>query len=149
MPTRRAGRELALRVLFQVDVGKTPAQEALATSAESAPFHAQTLEFARALVEGTVANCAHVDTVISHYARGWTLERMAGVDRNVLRLAVYEILFRPETPHSVAVDEAVELAKKYSTAESGKFVNGILRSLLRDLASGEVGAAAAGPERPR
>ena len=149
MPTRRAGRELALRVLFQIDVGKIPPEEALALSAQSGPFHPETLRFARELVEGTVANCAHVDTVISHYARQWTLDRMAGVDRNVLRLAVYEILFRPETPHGAAVDEAVELAKKYSTGESGKFVNGILGSLLRDLASGEVGAPAAAPGKPQ
>jgi N utilization substance protein B len=149
MPSRRAGRELALKVLFQVDVGKIPPQEALALSAQSAPWHPETLQFARELVEGTVACCQHLDAVISRYARQWTLDRMASVDRNVLRLALYEILFRPEVPHGAAVDEAVELAKKYSTAESGKFVNGILGQLLRDMEAGKITAPGAAPDQQK
>jgi len=73
-----------------------------------------------------------LDRIIADRAVGWKLERIANVDRNILRLALYEILHRPEIPASVSVNEAVEMAKKYSTDESGKFVNGILGSFLRD-----------------
>jgi N utilization substance protein B len=147
MPSRRVGRELALKVLFQIDVGKIPPDEAMALSETQAPWHEETIQFARALVEGTVANCQHLDAVLSRYSRQWTLDRMASVDRNVLRLALYEILFRPDIPNSVSVDEAVELAKKYSTAESGRFVNGILGQLLRDMQEGKITVPSHAPDK--
>ena len=80
-----------------------------------------------------MAHCREIDQLIAQYAKEWSLDRMANVDRNILRLAAYEILYEPDVPNSVAVDEAVELAKKYSTAESGKFVNGILGNVLRHI----------------
>jgi N utilization substance protein B len=138
MGKRRQARELALKVLFQVDVGKCPVQEALEVSCSVAPYEQETVTFARELVEGAFASCAHLDSVISRYAEQWSLERMANVDRNILRLATYEILFRPDIPPGVSIDEAVDLAKKYSTEQSGKFVNGILGSLIRDLEAGRV-----------
>lgn len=128
---RRAGREVALRALYQVDVGKMVPEEALAFSAEEGPYGEDTMTFASELVLGCLEHQAEIDETITRHARGWTLERMAHVDRNVLRLAVFEILHRPDVPGSVAVDEAVELAKKYSTAESGRFVNGVLGNLVR------------------
>jgi len=138
MGKRRQARELALKVLFQVDVGKCPPQEALELSCEAAPYDKETVAFARELVEGAVAACEHLDSIISRYAEDWTLDRMANVDRNILRLAAYEMLFRPDIPCGVSIDEAVDLAKKYSTEQSGKFVNGILGSLSRDLDAGRV-----------
>jgi N utilization substance protein B len=110
-----------------------PAEEAMSLSAASNPVGAETQAFARQLVEGAVAHRPHIDYLIGKYARGWTLERMANVDRNVLRLAICELLYLPDIPPSVTVDEAVELAKKYSTGESGRFVNGILGNLVRHL----------------
>ena len=89
--------------------------------------------FRAGLVMGFAEHRLRLDEVIAKYARGWTLSRMANVDRNILRLAVYELLFCPEVPAGVVVDEAVELAKKYSTGESGRFVNGILGQLARHL----------------
>jgi len=133
MGKRRSGRQLALRTLFQVDVGGIPAEEAVALSLRAAPEAAESQSFARELVEGTLAHREGIDRLIEKYARGWTLDRMANVDRNVLRLAIYELLYQPDVPPSVAVDEAVELAKKYSTGESGRFVNGILGNLVRHL----------------
>lgn len=94
---------------------------------------AETQVFARELVEKTVEARARIDALIGKYARGWTLERMANVDRNVLRLAICELLCFSDIPASVTVNEAVELAKRYSTAESGRFVNGILGNLVRHL----------------
>lgn len=133
MGKRRSARELALRLLFEVDVGKAPVEQVLEMSLEPERYDAPTIAFARKLLEGTVAHCHELDELIGQYAKEWSLDRMANVDRNILRLATYEVLYEPDIPASVSVDEAVELAKKYSTAESGKFVNGILGNILRHL----------------
>jgi len=130
---RRSGRQLALRTLFQIDVGRLSPAEAMALSLGEDKGTTEAVAFARELLEKTTAHQAEIDRVIGKYARGWTLERMANVDRNVLRLAICELFYLPDVPPSVAVDEAVELAKRYSTAESGRFVNGILGSLVRNL----------------
>lgn len=133
MGKRRAGRELALKLLFQVDVGGGTPEEVLDLSLDPERFAPETIDFARQLVQQALAHLPEIDRMISRYAKDWSLERMANVDRNILRLAVMEILFMPEIPPSVSADEAVELAKKYSTAESGRFVNGILGNLIRHL----------------
>jgi N utilization substance protein B len=133
MRKRRAARELALRTLFQIDLARLDPEEALAAALAEDTLADDARSFARDLVMGAVSKQQHVDTVIAKHARGWTLERMANIDRNILRLAVFEVLYLPDIPPSVTVDEAVELAKKYSTAESGRFVNGILGNLLRNL----------------
>jgi len=130
---RRSSRQLALRTLFQIDVGGMSAEEAMAMSLSAGDGKAETQVFARELVEKTVEARDRIDALIEKYARGWTLERMANVDRNVLRLAICELLCFSDIPPSVTVDEAVELAKRYSTAESGRFVNGILGNLVRHL----------------
>ena len=132
MGKRRTGRELALKVLFQVDLTDVSVDEALDTACEAKRTDQQTREFARALIERTVEHKAEIDDLLIRYTQQWPLERMANVDRALLRMATGEILYFPDIPDSVAVDEAVELAKKYSTAESGRFINGILGSLLRD-----------------
>ncbi len=106
-------------------------EEALTASAEEGQYGETTLAFARSLVLGCTEHLARLDGVIERYARGWTLARMANIDRNVLRLAVYELLYTPDVHPSIVVDEAVELAKTYSTAESGRFVNGILGNVAR------------------
>jgi N utilization substance protein B len=132
MGRRRRGREAALRMLFEIDVGKTPPEAVVARQLAESELDPESLEFARRLVEGTLAERQRIDELLGGYAREWSLSRMANVDRNVLRLAAYEILYLPDIPASVSVDEAVELAKKYSTGESGKFVNGILGNLIRE-----------------
>jgi N utilization substance protein B len=128
---RRSARELALKILFQVDVGKLPLEEALANSHHLEEDDPEVHEFAETLVRGAVAEQAQVDEIISRYASGWALERMANVDRNLLRLALYELLFLEDIPTSVSINEAVDLAKIYSTAESGRFINGILGNFVR------------------
>jgi len=90
------------------------------------PLGSQTLEFSRQLVDGVLAEQAVIDPLIKKYAENWDMHRMAAIDRCILRLAAYELLYEPETPINVIINEAVEIAKKYSTGESSKFVNGIL-----------------------
>ena len=89
--------------------------------------------FAEPLIRGTVEHLAEIDGKIKQYARNWDLHRMAAVDRNVLRLAIYEMLYRDDIPPVVSINEAVDIAKRFSTDESGRFVNGILDKVKGDL----------------
>ena len=129
---RREARELAMKILFQVEVGQWPLEAVLETTAEAVPVSPEEWEYVRDVVEGVMREQAALDQIIADRAVGWKLDRIAHVDRNILRLALYEILHRPDIPSSVSVNEAVEMAKKYSTEDSGKFVNGILGSFLRE-----------------
>lgn len=131
--TRRAARETALRVLYTVDVGKQPVEEVLAETLEANELDEKGVAFARALVVGTLRSQKEIDAQIDRIAVGFPTIRQTAVDRNILRLAAAEILFRvSDAPPGAVVNEAVELAKKYSTAESGRFVNGVLGTLVRD-----------------
>lgn len=137
--SRRHAREVALQVLFAVDLGKadpdTALFQAFAREGEEGDGHEPLTEkeaqFCRDLVQGTWERREAIDEMIATYAKDWSMERMAGVDRNILRLAIYELNHQGDIPESVTVDEAVELAKTFSTADSGKFVNGILGSIIR------------------
>jgi N utilization substance protein B len=144
MRKRRAAREQALKWLYQVDVGRTPTEDAIAET--QIALDEEALAFARELLQGIVANVREIDALITRYAKDWSLERMPALDRNILRLSIFEILHLPDIPHSVSADEAVELAKRYSTAESSKFVNGVLGSLLRDLEQSQPSRAAEASE---
>lgn len=129
--SRRKAREIAVRVLFQMDLGRQTLEGAWPLAIEGEELSGSGLAFARELAEGAASHRAEVDQVLAAYAEGWKVSRMAGVDRNILRLAAYEILFRPDIPVSATINEAVELAKKYGSEESPKFVNGILGELAR------------------
>jgi N utilization substance protein B len=131
--SRRTSREIALRALFQMEVGHSDPSEALEQLLDEERYAAETLDFAREIVLGVTTHRERIDRAVEEYARGWTLARMANVDRNILRVAVFELLYLPDIPPSVSVDEAIELAKKYSTGESGRFVNGILGNVVRNL----------------
>lgn len=126
--SRRLARETALQVLFQRDLTK----ESLITSeivehwAEEFVVPETSRPFAQELVAGTIANLEKIDQTIASFAQDWTLSRMANVDRNVMRLATYEILFCPDIPGRVSLNEAIELAKRFGGEESANFVNGIL-----------------------
>jgi N utilization substance protein B len=138
MGKRRAARELALKVLFQIDVGKLPPEEVLETSFEQVPVEPEEQAYVAEVVRGTLAHLPELDEIIGSLAAGWKLDRIANVDKNVLRLALYEIGHREDIPPSVSVNEAIEIAKKYSTEDSGKFVNGILGSYLRQRGAAEI-----------
>lgn len=140
---RHAARELALKMLFQVDIGRVPVADVLANFApdeEIGEPPAESIVFAHNLVRGTAQNLREIDRILSSLTEEWTYDRLASVDRNILRLAVYELLHSENVPEEVVINEAVELAKEYSTEESGKFVNGILGNLSRQRAAGTLPA---------
>lgn len=136
MGRRRLAREIALQALYVADVSRTPALEsfAIVTRREGEEVDAETLEFARELALGALERVESLDLTIQEQAANWSMVRMAAVDRNVLRLAAYELETRPDTPVGVIIDEAIEIVRKYSTEEATRFINGILDSLkkLRD-----------------
>jgi len=118
-----------LQMLYQVDITHGSWQEILKNfwlSNEQEEISPELKDFSAQLLEGAVEHLKEIDEKISKYAANWQLERMAFVDRNIMRLGCFELLFRPDIPPKVAINEAVELAKKYSGIEAGKFVNAIL-----------------------
>jgi N utilization substance protein B len=132
---RSKARKRALDVLFEADQRGRPPLEVLAERLEQPGTQAALPQYAVDLVEGVVARLDRVDEVISTYSRGWALERMPAVDRAVLRLGTYEILYADDVPDAVAVDEAVELARALSTDDSPAFVNGLLGRVVQDKAT--------------
>jgi N utilization substance protein B len=126
MGGRRLSRELALKVLFQIDLVNTNMEEALKYNFESNELSKEVKEFTIILVRGVISNLAEIDKEIKSYTNNWSLERITNIDRNILRIAIYEILYINNIPKSVSINEAVELAKKYSTKSSFSFVNGVL-----------------------
>ena len=131
--SRRAARELALNVLYQVDVVKTPPQEALETAIENVELDAAASEFVTTLVNGTLEHLKIIDEKLKELSVGWDLQRQPAVDRNILRMAIYEIMYLDHIPASVSINEAVDIAKKFSTDESGRFINGVLGTLVCEL----------------
>jgi N utilization substance protein B len=127
---RSKARKRALDVLYESDVRSVDPLTTLAERVALAdpPVNDYTVE----LVEGTQAHRERIDAILTEYAEGWTVARMPDVDRAILRLGVYELLWRDEVPDAVAIDEAVELAKTLSTDESPRFVNGVLARVVRD-----------------
>lgn len=130
---RRKARAAALQILFQMDVRNKKLEEVLPYFEVPKEWDEDTLSFFFRLVQGVENKKKEIDEVLSQASEEWPLYRMANVDRNILRLAVFEILFLPEVPVSVAINEAIELGKKYGTEESGKFVNGVLGKLAKNL----------------
>ncbi len=131
--SRHIARELAFKILFQTDIGRNPWQEVLSRTLEENELPEKSRAFLEQLVKGTVQELKSVDAEIMKYAQDWKLDRMANTDRNILRMAIFEIKFFKEIPPGVSVNEAVELAKRYGDDESGKFVNGILGNVVRNI----------------
>lgn len=132
--SRRYGRELALQALYGTEVGKRPPSEMLAellARDEASEGRA----FVRDLVLGTLENAGESDAIIAPLLEGWTLERLPTIDRLVLRMSVFELTHRKETPPPVVINEAVELAKKFSTEDSGRYVNGVLERVRQQVVS--------------
>jgi N utilization substance protein B len=157
---RRTAREMAVQMLYQSDLGGSPLAHIFNTfdlseylAKEAAPgepkrrgpltpeeraemaWHKQQVEeafqHAQALVQGTLGDRERIDALISSQADNWRIERMPAVDRNILRLAIYEMLHEREIPKLVVLDEAIELAKKFGSEQSGRFINGLLDGLLK------------------
>jgi N utilization substance protein B len=131
---RRTAREKAVQCLFQLDMGHVQLQDALELVLENTQGDPTYL---RQLVEETLRHQQEIDQEIVKYLRGWQLERIANVDRAILRLAFYELMFEKDVPYKVVVNEAVELAKLFSDEQSSRFVNGVLSSYVQSLESAE------------
>jgi N utilization substance protein B len=129
--SRRAGRESALKALFQIDVGKCDRDLSLENTIAADGLSPAAASYCRQLVQGVLENRESIDELISSKAIDWKLDRMANVDRNILRIAVFESMYERLVPVGVAINEAVELAKVYGDEESSKFVNGVLGAIAR------------------
>ena len=127
--TRRKARSIALQALYEVDSVTRDAAAVVARLLAAETFSEENRAFALELVNGVVQNKSEIDRNIRKFAPAWPLEQIALIDRNILRLAIFEILFNNKVPVKVAVSEAVELAKSYGSESSGKFVNGVLGSV--------------------
>lgn len=138
--TRRAAREAAMKTLFQIDLGGMEPAAAFAAAAALEELEGEALAFARELFEGALAHQGEIDARIGQLSRAWAVSRLAAVDRAILRLAAYEIIYRDDIPAAATINEAVELAKVYGAAESGRFVNGVLGALARAVRGAEVTA---------
>jgi N utilization substance protein B len=130
MTARSKARKRAVDLLYEADLRGTDPRRTLAD--RMAVADAPVSDYTIALVHGVAEHLERIDEILATYAEGWTVARMPGVDRAVLRLGVYELLWRDDVPDAVAIDEAVELAKTLSTDESPRFVNGVLARVLRD-----------------
>jgi N utilization substance protein B len=129
---RRKAREYALQILFQTDfTGKHFDGEALREFWSERKENTDVRKFTEDLVSGTLDRIQEIDAAIERVTENWLLKRMAAVDRNILRFAAYEILYRKDIPAAVTINEALEIAKKYSSSESASFLNGVLDRLAK------------------
>jgi len=136
MGARRRARECALQMLFSYDVARPSVEELIETYwGEMAEAAEDVRVFANELVAGTISHLDEIDDRIRLRTEHWRIPRMAIVDRNLLRLAVFEFLHQPSTPKTVAINEALEIARRFSTHEATQFINGILDAIKRDVES--------------
>lgn len=149
MKKRTRARELALQFLYQLDLLGDVVADELGRFLRSEERDGETCRFARRLVEGAREHRAEIDEEIQGVAQNWQISRMAVIDRNVLRLAAYEMLFCDDIPPKVAINEAIELGKRYSTANSGAFINGILDKIKTRSTEGARADAEAGDPESR
>jgi len=139
MSNRHLGRTIAMQALYQYDFRKN-VPEALAeiishSISEFAPTYDDP-DFIRELIDGVLGRQAEIDGIITHYAPEWPIEQITVVDRNILRIGVYELKWVPNIPSKVAINEAIELAKTFGGESSGRFVNGVLGAIFKDMVAG-------------
>jgi transcription antitermination protein NusB len=131
MPSRRQGREAALQALYAIVVGHRAPGEAL-TELVGEGSETEYRAFVKDLVTGTLDHADEADELLAPLLEGWTLERLPTIDRLLLQMGTFELRYRRDTPHAVVINEAVELAKKFSTEESNRFVNGVLNAIAKE-----------------
>ncbi|NMB39122.1 MAG: transcription antitermination factor NusB [Firmicutes bacterium] len=135
--SRRLARQTALEILYQIDITKSTLEYAIENTPAETPLDCSDREFAHSLVTGVIARLPEIDGIIAQFAKDWKVERMAYIDRNILRLATYELKYLDDVPIKVSVNEAVELAKKFSDQKAAKFINGILGTVVDYVSEGE------------
>lgn len=148
MATRRHAREWGFQILFQLDMNPNELPVVFKEFWKTKKTDPKTRAFAEALVTGVRGHLAEIDAKIKEYAQNWDIKRMGAVERNVMRMALYEMLFCDDVPPVVAINEAVDITKYFGNAESGKFVNGILDRARKDLTRSARGGAEAPEPKP-
>lgn len=138
MGNRRKSRESALQALYQIDLSKADPEKALDQYWKNNPDTEEIQGFANLLVEGVTSHVAELDRLIEKHSTHWKLSRMACVDRNILRISAYELIYCKDIPASVSLNEAIEIGKKFGTEDSSAFINGILDNLSKEVRSEEV-----------
>jgi N utilization substance protein B len=135
MGSRRKAREYALQMLFQWDITHDSIEQIKSTFWEGQDEPEETREFAEKLASGSIEHVEEIDVLIQRHAENWRLDRMAVVDRNILRVATYEFLYDAETAKTIVINEAIEVARRFSAQESPQFINGILDSIRKEVES--------------
>ncbi|MBU1171692.1 MAG: transcription antitermination factor NusB [Proteobacteria bacterium] len=133
MGYRRSSRELAMQALYYIDMGKNDQERAFRLFCINFEPSDDVMPFFQQLVKGTLEHRDKIDRKIETFSSNWKLSRMSGVDRNVIRIAVYELMFCHDIPSKVSINEAIDIGKKYGTADSGAFINGILDAISIDI----------------
>ena len=133
MGKRRRGRETALKLLYALDITQEPADELLRASWLDTVVPEAVREFSVTLVAGVMAHRDEIDTLVQEWSMNWSLERIGIIERNILRFAIYELLFLTDIPPNVTINEAVEVAKRYGTDEAPSFINGILDRIKQEV----------------
>ena len=131
MTNRRKARELVLEALYRIEIAQQEPEQIFNSIITREELPETVKEFTKRLLTQTVARLSDIDSIIKEVAENWRLERIAVIDRNILRFAICEILYFDDVPDKVSIDEAIEVAKKFSTDDSGRFVNGILDKVLK------------------
>ena len=129
MGVRRRSRELAMQVLFYIDMSRNDSKEMLELYCDNFSIPKEILPFFLKLVNGVAHARSEIDSIIERFSSNWKISRMSCVDRNIMRIAVYELLFCHDIPSKVSINEAIDIGKKFGTEESGAFINGILDSI--------------------
>jgi N utilization substance protein B len=134
---RRASRETAMKLLYQMEIQKSDKNEQIEMALEDERFTEKDKKYIRSIIDGVNEKVSIIDSIIEKNAMGWKLNRVSKIDLSILRIGIYEILYREDIPFSVSVNEAVELAKKYSNEDAGSFVNGLLAKVTKEDAKEE------------
>lgn len=129
--TRRRGRELALQALYQMEITRDTSVNAVESFLRHFEGNPKTKEFARRMVSGVVSQCSALDEIIQQCTENWKLARLAKVDLVILRLATYELIFCPDIPTTVSLDEAIEIGKRFGSDDSANFINGVLDQIAQ------------------
>ena len=141
MGTRRRARELAMQALFYMDTQQNGSPQMLERFCENFSLPVKVRPFFMKLVNGVLAAQPQIDDIIERFSKNWRVQRMSCVDRNVMRVAVFEMLFCPDIPPKVSINEAIDVAKKFGTEESGAFINGIVDSIRIAIEKGDLQTA--------
>jgi N utilization substance protein B len=142
MGIRRRARELAMQALFYMDSRNNFSQESVERFCQNFPPSPKMIPFFLKLVEGVLKTQPEIDALIEQYSKNWKIHRMSLVDRNVMRIAIYELIYCADIPAKVSINEAVDIGKKFGTEESGAFINGIIDSIRLAMEKGDISAEA-------